>query len=126
MKKALIAAGAIAFIGVVSTTANAACTGYGVYQTCSDAQGNHYTVKRYGLGTTQMKGYNNRTGSRWSQTTTDYGSLGITRHRGTTNGQKWSLNVNRVGGATHYSGRDSNGSRINCMQSNVLSYLNTC
>lgn len=125
MKKALIAAGAIAFMGAVSTTANAACTGSGFYQTCSDAQGNHYNVNRYGP-TTQMNGYNNRTGSRWNQTTTRYDSLGITQHSGTTNGRNWSLDEHRVGSTTHYSGRDSHGNSINCMRSSVLPSLNTC
>ncbi len=54
--------------------AAATCVGGSSFQSCYDAQsGNNYTVQRYG-NTTQVYGNNARTGSSWSQQSTDFGN----------------------------------------------------
>lgn len=66
----------------------AACVGSGSYQSCYDPQsGNSYSVQRYG-NTTTMYGNNAKTGSSWSQQSTDFGNT--TMHNGRdSRGNSW-------------------------------------
>lgn len=80
---------ACAILFVTAMPAAATCVGGSSFQSCYDAQsGNNYTVQRYG-NTTQVYGNNARTGSSWSQQSTDLG--GTTFNSGTDkNGRSWS------------------------------------
>lgn len=101
--RTLVLAGIIA---LTFSTANAACFGSSSFQNCSDSYGNNYTVQRYG-NSTYMQGNNARTGSSWSQDSTNFGNSTFTN--GVTNGRSWNMQQNSFGGVSTYSGQDSNG-----------------
>lgn len=62
-------------VALPSSGALAQCFGTTNNYNCYDYQsGNHYTVNRFG-NTTTMQGSNARTGSTWSQTTTNQGGF---------------------------------------------------
>jgi hypothetical protein len=91
----------------LSMSANANCIESGSFQTCSDSNGNSYTVNRIG-NTTYMDGSNSRTGGTWSQSSTTVGNT--TFHDGrAANGHSWSGSSTNIGGTTFYNGRDSRG-----------------
>ena len=98
----------LAFMSVLSTNANAACYGESSYQTCFDEQsGNSYSIARYG-STTNLNGYNARTGSVWNQNSNTLGNT--TFHSGAaSNGRTWHGTTTTLGDSIFYSGTDSNG-----------------
>lgn len=62
-----------AALSMTAGSAFSQCYGSDTSYTCYDSgSGNSYSVNRFG-GTTYMQGSNARTGSNWSQTTTDQG-----------------------------------------------------
>lgn len=98
---------AFVFAMAASSAAQAACTGTRAFSTCYDDSGNSYTVMRYG-STTQMDGYNSRTGTSWSQTSFTYGSF--TDHTGyTSNGGHWQMTQQRIGNISYYTGTNAQG-----------------
>lgn len=97
---------ALPLVGSPVIEAEAGCIGSSSFQTCTDSSGNSYTVNRFG-NTTQMRGYNRRTGSSWSQRSTTMG--GTTFHNGTTNGRNWNMQQRSFGNMQTYSGSDSRG-----------------
>lgn len=105
-----IAAFALAL--VLPIAANASCIGSGNFYTCSDPNGNNYTVNKFG-NTTQVNGSNSATGSTWSQTTHSTGNMAI--HNGTAaNGNSWNgTSTNLGGGMVNHSGTDSRGNYYN-------------
>lgn len=90
-----------------STGVQAACIGSGNFQSCTDTNGNNYTVNRLGT-TTLMNGSNAYTGSTWSQNSIGTGNSTYTT--GTdSDGNSWNMNQHRIGRTTIYSGMDSDG-----------------
>ena len=94
--------------GLISAQANATCIGGPYYSTCSDQHGNNYDVMRYG-NSTHMQGYNNRSGSRWSQDSMTSGNM--TFHNGrAANGRTWNgTEIRNSDGSRMISGTDSRG-----------------
>ena len=68
--------------------------------------GNNYNVQKFG-NTTNVYGNNSRTGSNWSSSSTDFGTMTITN--GTTNGKSWNKTDTKYGSY----GTDSNGRSFN-------------
>lgn len=84
MRKILVS---VVFILAGTVSAEASCFGTKSFSTCTDDSGNSYQVQRYG-NTTQMQGYNPRTGSNWSQQSYDTGNT--TFHYGQdSRGRSW-------------------------------------
>ena len=100
---AVVAAAAALFAPQVS---QAACFGGSTFQTCSDSNGNNYTVQRYG-NSTNMQGYSSSTGSNWSQNSQTYGNSTFTQ--GNSNGRSWNMHQQRLGSGSIYSGTDTRG-----------------
>lgn len=95
----------------VSNIAQAECYGTDIFSTCYDNNGNTYDVTRYG-NTTEVSGYNSRTGSRWSQESTTYGNT--TEMTGKDkNGNSWNQTITDYGTFIDYDGKDSQGNRFN-------------
>jgi hypothetical protein len=118
MKKIVIAVFAL----LLSSTGYAQCVGTGAFKTCTDNQGNSYTVNKIG-NTTYTQGRNSRTGSSWNQNSTTIGNA--TMHNGrAANGSSWNINTTNVGEYQYHSGRDSRGKPINCATGPYG--LNTC
>lgn len=92
-------------------TANAKCYGSGSYKTCTDDQGNSYTVRQQG-STTHVDGYNYQTGSSWSQSTQRTGNTSRTTGYDA-DGNSWSQSSRTSGNTTYQSGYDSNGNAYN-------------
>lgn len=101
---------AASVVGLMTVGAEAACFGSGAFSTCSDGAGNRYNVQRYG-NTTNLKGYNSRTGSSWSQNSTTFGNTTIHSGR-SADGGSWRIQQQRIGGSTFYSGHDSQGNYV--------------
>jgi len=96
--------------GLFVNGANADCFGSESIYSCNDIQsGNTYQVNKFG-NTTNMNGYNSRTGSAWSQNSSTYGNT--THQNGTSsNGKTWNQTIQDNGAfGTTYSGIDSEGS----------------
>lgn len=92
---------------VVPCVGWAACVGTGSYRTCSDNQGNSYSVQRYG-STTYLQGHNSNTGSSWNQSSQRIGNG--TYHSGRdAQGNAWSGTSQQIGNTTFNSGYDSDG-----------------
>lgn len=106
MRTLIIAAGTVLAAAFIHVGANAACFGRGTFATCNDNAGTSYTVNRFG-NTTQMNGYNARTGSEWSETTRTMGNM--TQYNGMTNGQPWNMTRQNFGGMTTYNGMNASG-----------------
>lgn len=110
MKKALLATALIgASFGVY---ANSNCYGTDTMYTCTDNRtGNTHQVTKFG-NSTQVNSYNNRTGSRWSQNTQNYGNQSYTTGHDQ-NGNTWRHNTNQMGNTQYYNGNDSQGNYYN-------------
>ena len=103
MKKYVIAA-----VVFVAFSAQAACYGTGAFRTCTDDNGNNYTVNRSG-NATYVDGSNSQTGSTWNQQS--YRSGNTTSTYGTaSDGSSWNAQTYKSpgGGSTTY-GTDSKG-----------------
>lgn len=100
-----------AFAMLATGVAHAQCYGSNNYKTCTDDSGNSYVVKKYG-GTTQVDGYNYRTGSSWSQSTRQVGNTAYTTGHDA-QGNTWSQNSRTSGNTTYQSGYDSDGNAYN-------------
>lgn len=99
--------------GLFFGNANAACFGSSNLYSCNDIQsGNSYQVNKFG-NTTNMNGYNSRTGSTWNQNSTTFGNT--TYQNGTSsNGNAWRQTIQNNGSfGTTYSGTDSQGNYYN-------------
>lgn len=78
----------LAFLAAMAGQASATCVGSDAFQSCYDVQsGNNYTVHRSG-NTTQVYGSNIRTGSHWSQQSTEFDG-GSFNHGINKNGKPW-------------------------------------
>lgn len=99
---------------LASASAQAACFGSSTFSTCSDNNGNNYTVQRYG-NSTIMNGYNPNTGSSWSQNSQTFGNSTYTNGFDA-DGNSWNMRQQRIGNSTYYSGTDSDGNSFsgNC------------
>ncbi|WP_210165095.1 hypothetical protein [Pseudorhizobium marinum] len=103
MRKLLTAA----IFAISAAQASAMCVGSGALTSCTDTQGNSYTVNRFG-NTTITNGHNAGTGSSWSQTDMSVGNSVYTN--GNTNGNSWNMQRHHHGsGLSTYSGTDSRG-----------------
>lgn len=105
MKAFLSAIGMSALL--LSTPAAAICTGSGSFKTCSDNQGNNYTIQKSG-NQTFTTGHNNRTGSRWSSNSNTIGNTTYQRGR-SADGDTWNQTIQNIGNTQYRSGTDSNG-----------------
>ena len=92
---------------VLSVPAFAECFGTGNYKNCWDDKGNTYDVSRFG-NTTEVSGYNARTGSRWSETATTYGNTTNIEGKDA-NGNRWNEDITVMGNSVTVSGRDASG-----------------
>lgn len=90
-------------------TAYAGCYGTTIgntsYRNCDD--GNTYNTTRIG-GSRYTNGYNGRTGSSWSSSTSRIGNSTYTSGRDS-DGNTWNSSGSRIGNTYHYSGFDSDG-----------------
>lgn len=90
-----------------SFAANAQCIGSNSFSTCSDNNGNTYTVSR--MGNTTMVNGNSSNGSSWSQTSNTVGNSTYTTGTAS-NGQNWNeTQTNMGGGGRMISGTNSQG-----------------
>ena len=90
------------------------CVGSETFYTCTDAQGNSYSVSKMG-GTTLMNGSNSQTGARWNQTSSTFGSQTFTTGTAS-DGGRWNMNQTNFGnGWTSTTGRDSDGNSFNTL-----------
>ena len=98
-------------LSLVSFTSFADCYGTGAFKHCDDLDsGNSYDIYKYG-NTTEVDGYNSRTGSSWNETATTYGNT--TYIDGTSaNGNTWNEEITRSGNTTYIDGMDSNGNHF--------------
>ena len=98
----------IASLLTFSFNVSAGCVGTAAYQSCYDSSsGNSYSISRLG-NTTNMNGYNSRTGSNWSQRSSTFGNN--TYHSGrAANGNSWHGTQSRIGNTSIYSGVNSRG-----------------
>jgi hypothetical protein len=101
----------VVLIGIAFTASSAAhanCFGSSAMETCTDANGNSYSINRMGSMTT-VNGYNAQTGSSWRETANTYGNT--TTINGTAaNGQSWNETIQNFGnGNRSMSGMDSDG-----------------
>lgn len=121
--KAMIISASMAF--VLAGAAHANCVGTDSFKTCTDPQsGNSYTISKFG-NTTNMNGFNRRTGSRWSQQSSTLGNS--TYHNGySSDGGRWSVTESQYGNSSYYSGYDSKGNTISksCYIVNGRKYCN--
>lgn len=106
--KCVAAATTAITIGISAAPASAACYGSGSFSSCYDGNGNSYSIQRFG-NNTYMNGYNNRTGSSWSQTSQTFGNSTYNYGRNS-KGQSWNSTTNQFGSY----GRNSNGQSFNC------------
>jgi hypothetical protein len=104
--KGLLSAAAITLL-LLSTTANAICTGSGSFKTCTDNQGNSYTIQKFG-NQTYMTGNNSRTGSSWSSNSTTIGNTTFQQGR-SADGDSWNQTIQNIGNTQYRTGTDSNG-----------------
>jgi hypothetical protein len=102
--KRFIAALAVVLLGL-PMAARASCIGSDTLATCTDDNGNSYTVSRMG-GTTFVNG-SNPDGSDWSETSQTMGNMTVTN--GESNGQPWNMTQQSNGGMTTYSGTNVAG-----------------
>lgn len=96
---------------LISTTASALCTGSGSFKTCTDNQGNNYTVQKFG-NQTYTTGHNNRTGSSWSSNSNTIGNTTFQNGR-SADGGTWNQTIQNIGNTQFRSGTDSNGNSFN-------------
>ncbi|WP_312805628.1 hypothetical protein [Atlantibacter hermannii] len=104
-------------IAMTSFATAAQCVGTNAFSTCTDVNGNNYTVSRMG-GMTTVNGRNSQTGTSWSQTSNTIGNQTYTNGRAS-NGQSWNeTQTNFGGGQRMISGRNSQGQSYsyNCNQ----------
>jgi len=92
-------------------SAQAACYGSGSFKTCTDANGNSYTVQNSG-STTTVQGYNPNTGNSWNQSTQRIGNSSYT-NGSDAQGNNWTQNTQKIGNTTYQSGYDSDGNSYN-------------
>lgn len=92
---------------VLAGTAGADCVGTEQIKTCTDAQGNTYTVQRFG-NQTVMNGYNTQTGNSWTQNSQTYGNQTYTQGQAA-DGSSWSMTQQRSTTGTFTYGTDSDG-----------------
>lgn len=92
-------------------SAHANCVGSGSFYTCTDAEGNNYSVSKYG-NTTQVYGSNSNTGNTWNQTSNQVGNSTYT-YGTAANGNSWNTTETRSGNTTYSSGVGSNGNAWN-------------
>lgn len=90
---------------------SAACYGSASYKTCTDDQGNSYSVQKSG-NQTRVQGYNYQTGSSWSQSTQRIGNSSYTTGYDA-DGNSWNSNSRTIGNTTYQSGTDSDGNYFN-------------
>ena len=94
-------------LSCAAISSQAACFGSGAFQTCSDNEGNHYNVQRFG-NTTTMQGSNTANGTTWNQTSNTMGNT--TYQNGTaSNGQSWNGTTTSLPGMQVQQGTDSRG-----------------
>jgi len=99
--------GVAASLAILCGSASAACFGTAALETCTDQNGNNYTVNRFG-NTTMMQGSNMDTGSTWSQSSNTFGNTTVTN--GMTNGRSWNETQTQFGnGFGSASGTNSRG-----------------
>ena len=98
---------AIVALSLMPLAGHTACYGSDNFQTCSDYNGNTYSIRRYG-NTTQMDGYSIDGGS-WSQTSRTNGNT--TQHQGfSSDGGSWNMTQRQLGGGRQsYDGLNSDG-----------------
>ncbi|WP_404362563.1 hypothetical protein [Marinobacter sp.] len=96
---------------LLSTTAAAVCTGSGSFKTCTDNQGNNYTVQKFG-NQTYTTGHNGRTGSNWSSNSTTIGTTTFQNGQ-SADGNTWNQTIQNIGDTQFRSGTDSNGNSFN-------------
>ncbi|MFD0988222.1 hypothetical protein [Methyloligella solikamskensis] len=102
---------ATAMLLATTLASEAACFGSDAFSTCSDSNGNSYTVQRFG-NSTYVNGHNSRTGSSWSQNSNTFGNT--TYHNGrAANGNSWNMTDQNFGGTRSLSGTDSQGNSFN-------------
>ena len=96
---------------MLASAVSANCVGTETFKTCNDPQsGNSYTISKFG-NTTHMNGYNNQTGSTWSQQSSTFGNS--TYHQGySSDGNHWSVTESRYGNSSYISGYDSRGNTV--------------
>ncbi|MDN3397869.1 hypothetical protein QL919_03905 [Psychrobacter sp. APC 3426] len=97
---------------LISSATYAECTELLSGKRCTDEYGNQYTIQNTLSGGTEVRGYNPRTGSRWSQSTRK--SLGgdIIQEGVDADGRRWNQTIHKdLGGRTVISGVDSDGNR---------------
>lgn len=110
MKRAFIPA-ILVLTAFAPNVALADCYGSERYKTCTDQNGNSYTVQKYG-NSTQVQGYNYETGNSWSQSTNRVGNSSYTTGYDA-EGNSWSQNTRRIGNTTYQDGYDSDGNSYN-------------
>lgn len=101
----------LALYATAIVSAQAACYGSYSYKTCTDSNGNSYSVQKYG-NTTQVNGYNAQTGNSWNQTTNRIGNSSYTTGQDA-DGNSWTQNSRSVGNTTYQDGYDSDGRSYN-------------
>lgn len=98
----------VAALIVMSGSAAAQCVGSNQFATCTDMNGNSYTVNRMG-GMTTVQGMNSN-GNTWNETTTNVGGGMSMTHGTDSNGNSWNETQTNLGGGMHsVTGTDSNG-----------------
>lgn len=99
---------AVLILAVVSNTTFAACFGSDAFQSCTDNNGNSYSVSRFG-NTTTVNGYNASTGSNWNETAQTYGNATYINGN-SADGNSWNETINNYGGGNRSMyGTDSQG-----------------
>jgi len=96
---------------VMAGTAGAQCFGTDSFKTCTDAQGNSYTVQKFG-NQTIVNGQNPRTGSTWNQSSQTFGNQTFTQGQAS-HGNSWNMTQQRLGNGTYTYGTDSRGNSFN-------------
>lgn len=108
MLNRIASAAMVAAISLSATQAGAGCLGGPTFYTCTDSNGNSYTVNKLG-NTTNVFGSNSQDGTTWNQSSTDLGFQTVTRGSAS-NGQSWNMTQSTLGGGYYtQQGTDADG-----------------